>query len=201
MRQTCDLILVERALRRTAIGTPTVVDGRDDVYGVIAGQVGDAPVTYLEFGVHEGRSLEFFVSNLRHPDARFHGFDSFEGLPEMWNEANPRGTFSTEGRAPVLSDDRATLHVGWFAETLPDFSLERRGMIVLNIDCDLYSSTTTVLEWARLHLESGDLIYFDEFADISHEFRAFEDFRLTVPIEFELISRSSTWMNVLLRVR
>lgn len=37
---------------------------------------------YLEFGVYKGESLRYWARELKHPDSKLHGFDSFEGLPK-----------------------------------------------------------------------------------------------------------------------
>jgi hypothetical protein len=52
--------------------------------------------------------------------------------------------------------------------------------LIVNIDCDLYSSADTVLRWLEPHLRPGTLVYFDEFPDRDHEMRALQ----------ELLSRS-----------
>src|SRR5262249_32268281 len=57
---------------------------------------GSRPLDYLEFGVFEGKSLRHWCSLNSHPQSRFFGFDSFQGLPESWNGA-PTGTYSASG--------------------------------------------------------------------------------------------------------
>ena len=42
-----------------------------------------APV-YCEFGVYKGETINFIASKIPHT---VHGFDSFEGLPEVWRAA------------------------------------------------------------------------------------------------------------------
>ncbi len=37
---------------------------------------------YMEFGVFEGKSINYLAS--LNKKVTFHGFDSFEGLPEQW---------------------------------------------------------------------------------------------------------------------
>jgi hypothetical protein len=66
---------------------PTVFPLRErftNLYPFVASTVGeDAPVTYLEFGVFRGASIKRMSHLFRHPEARFIGFDSFEGLATL----------------------------------------------------------------------------------------------------------------------
>ena len=72
---------------------------------------------------------------------------------------------------------------GWFDDTVPGFVLpEHDQLITVNIDCDLYSSATTVLRTLEPHIVPGTLIYFDELPDHDHEMRAL----------FESMARSGT---------
>jgi hypothetical protein len=117
-----------------------------------------------------------------HPEARFTGFDTFEGIPESWGN-QPAGSYSTGGVAPQIDDSRATFVIGRFAETLPTFSPEPalRHPLVIHLDADLYSSTATALDWLAPHLEAGDLVVFDQLLDVGtahEEFAAFVDFDL-----------------------
>jgi Macrocin-O-methyltransferase (TylF) len=157
--------------------------------------VGRAPL-YLEFGVHEGRSMRWWSRNLFLPNAKLVGFDSFEGLPEEWSPWFPAGAFKTNG-PPQIDDSRVSFQVGWFEETLPRFTVPDNDQIVLNVDCDLYSSTSTVLRWAEPYLRPGTLIYFDEFPDRDHERKAFNELRERSPLQFKpvAVTRSGTnWL-------
>jgi hypothetical protein len=127
---------------------------------------------YLEFGVFEGRSLRWWVEHLTVPHAAFIGFDSFEGLPEDWRPGMATGAFRA-GSPPRIDDKRVSFVVGWFDDTLPGLELPAHEQLIVNIDCDLYSSTDTVLRWLEPHLRPGTLLYFDEFPDRDHEMRAF----------------------------
>jgi len=49
-------------------------------------------------------------------------------------------------------------------------------VLIVSIDCDLYSSTIFVLNTLAPFLKPGSYIYFDEFADYHHELRAFDEF-------------------------
>jgi predicted O-methyltransferase YrrM len=135
--------------------------------------VGRAPL-YLEFGVGGGRSMRWWSQNLSQPAAKLVGFDSFQGLPEDWSPWYRAGAFAV-GTPPQIDDSRVSFQVGWFDETLPDFKAPDHDQIILNVDCDLYSSAATVLRWAEPYLRPGTLIYFDEFPDRDHERKAFNE--------------------------
>lgn len=128
-----------------------------------------------EFGVYLGGSLRRIAR--RRPDS--HGFDSFEGLPEDWHDgAMRKGAFAMD-RLPEVGT--ATLHVGWFAETLPAFLASNPGPVaLLHLDADLYSSTRTVLDAFEPRLVLGSVIVFDEYFNYpgwkQHEHRAFRQF-------------------------
>jgi hypothetical protein len=139
---------------------------------------------YCEFGVASGGSLAWLVAN---SNKVWHGFDSFTGLPEAWNGL-PKGHFAFNG-VPVI--DRAIIHRGMFAETLPAFVQEHREdkIAFAHIDCDLYSSTKTVLENLKPLFVEGSLLLFDEYFGYDgwreHEHKAL----LESGIPFEYVGR------------
>jgi len=164
----------------------------------------DGPIDYLEFGVYRGASLRWWCEHLACDEARFYGFDSFEGLPEEWG-AVQKGTFNTAHEIPHIDDRRVDFVVGWFQDTLPDFlrghPLHRRKII--HMDADLYSSTLYVLALLSPYLTPGDIIIFDEFGSIrmaQHEFRAFEDFQSTFRIDLVPLGTDSFREAVAVRV-
>ncbi|MEO1777186.1 MAG: TylF/MycF/NovP-related O-methyltransferase [Pseudomonadota bacterium] len=142
----------------------------------------NSEVVVLEFGVWQGRSMEFWSSRFTNPASRFYGFDSFEGLPEDWNKKHPKGTFSTAGKIPSTQDSRVRYCAGWIQNTLPDFVKEHdlSGKTVLcHIDVDLYSATLFVLGFLWSKIDRMYLV-FDEFE--IDENRAFSDFQSAFPI-------------------
>lgn len=114
----------------------------------------------LEFGVYHGNSIRQLA---RLVDQPIHGFDSFAGIPEAWHDERA-GSYSTGGQLPQVPA-HVQLHAGWFSDTLPAFLAAHAGQPVrfANIDCDLYSSTVTVLDALAPHLVAGSVLVFDEF--------------------------------------
>jgi hypothetical protein len=113
----------------------------------------------LEFGVYTGTTLRAIVEDFKGPDV--FGFDSFEGLPQNWRTGFPAGAFDVDG---VPTVDGAQMVVGWFEDVLPGFLDEHAGPVAfLHVDCDLYSSTVTVLDHIGPRLVPGSVILFDEY--------------------------------------
>jgi len=138
----------------------------------------------LEFGVEKGASARFIAERLagRGGDGVLHAFDSFEGLPDAWQGTlEERGKFSLGGRAPALPANVA-IHQGWFADTLPRFVGQHHNepVALLHIDCDLYTSTATVLAHVGELLRPGSVVVFDEYFNYhgwqNHEFKAWQEF-------------------------
>ena len=171
---------------------------RERLFDLLAGDIGDRRVLYLEFGVHQGASIRYWSNLLRHPDARLHGFDSFLGLPHDWSlEGHERGFFSTRGAAPVIDDPRVELFVGWFDETLPRYVWPEHDVLVVMLDADLYSSTTTVLSFVGDRLHPGSYLYFDQFHHRCDELRAFAEFQDERELDFRLVAASQDLARVL----
>lgn len=129
----------------------------------------------LEFGVRFGNSIRQIASLARQ---QIHGFDSFEGLPEVWHH-EPKGSYTTKGEIPKVPAN-VNLHVGWFEDTLPAFLAKLSGTVrFINIDCDIYSSTKTVLDLLAPRMVPGSVIVFDEYIGNEHwredEFKAFQE--------------------------
>jgi O-methyltransferase len=136
----------------------------------------DGPIDYLEFGVSQGLSIRWWVENNQHADSTFVGFDTFEGLPEDWI-AWPRGAFSTNGEAPMITDGRCAFVKGLFQDTVPRWLAGREftRRTVAHFDADLYTSTLVVLTQILPKLKPDDVILFDQFSSYFHEYRAFID--------------------------
>ena len=101
----------------------------------------------LDLGVYKGGSTRALCRIF--PEKTIHGFDSFEGLPEDWSYTLKGSFGDVEGRLPEVPDN-AKLYKGWFSDTLPVWAKEHsnRPISLLRIDCDIYSSTKTILDEA-----------------------------------------------------
>jgi hypothetical protein len=109
-------------------------------------------------------------------------FDSFQGFPQtnnaidaasphvatkVWGPGVARGLTAEElhdACSAILSPDRVKVTAGWYNETLPGFSSDLRFALV-SIDCDLYESTASVLEYllGKRTYSDGCALFFDDW--------------------------------------
>lgn len=125
-----------------------------------------APIDFFEFGVFQGDSFRQWMQINTHPESRFFGFDSFEGLPEHWHAGNMNeGHFSTNGRVPEITDPRGSFITGFFNTSLRPFleTYERQNKMVIHVDADLCSSSLYALMAMDPFIDRGTLIVFDDF--------------------------------------
>jgi hypothetical protein len=101
---------------------------------------------------------------------------------------------------PPPDDERIVWHTGWFEDVLPTFDIPPHDQLVVNIDCDLYSSSSTVLRWLVPQLRPGDLLYFDELHDRANEGRAFQEHVLRAGMPVRCLAASRDLVHVLFRV-
>jgi O-methyltransferase len=148
----------------------------------------------VEFGTMSGNTAKEMAGSMKiaeacaspqwwakHPKMkRLHLFDSFEGFPNderdadaphvqssIWRPGNCKGLSQTELVERVIRDtkfpiERVKVHAGWFKDTVKDFG----GRVsVVNIDCDLYSSTMDALLplFNRNQISDGCAVLFDDF--------------------------------------
>jgi len=173
-----------------------LVHKRRELFHLIADRVGNKKVLYLEFGVAKGTSIRYWSNLLTNPAAALHGFDTFEGLPEPWCLGDKKGAYSAGGRTPEISDPRVKFFRGLFQETLPGYSLPDHENLIINIDCDLYTSAAFVLRSLANHILPGTYIYFDEFSDPHNELRAFNDLLTTTDKHFSLLGATQSYAQV-----
>jgi hypothetical protein len=170
---------------------------RRDIWESIGTAIGNQPAVYLEFGVDEGFSIRYWAKLLTHPASHLHGFDSFDGLPEKWRTDYEAGHFSHGGRIPTVDDRRVKFFKGWFNETLPKYTVPaEHTCLVINLDADLYSSTSYVLAHLCAAITPGTYIYLDEFAYRYHELKAFDEFMKTSGKSFEAVGATKDLQHV-----
>lgn len=156
---------------------------RSEIYKYLLDNfIGAEPIDYLEFGVFKGASLRLWVGLNTHPQSRFFGFDSFEGLPDKWDFFSggsvEKGFFSTGSQVPDIDDARISYVKGFFQNSMRPFlkDFQRRNQLVLHLDADLYTSTLFVLSTMDEFIAPGTLLIFDEFGNVNDEFRAWTDY-------------------------
>jgi hypothetical protein len=154
----------------------------------------------LEFGVYSGTTLKI-IAQARGGESVY-GFDSFEGLPEVWRSGYPAGTFDMDSLPDVPG---AELVVGWFDDVLPGFLEAHPGPVdLLHVDCDLYSSTKTVLELVGPRLRPGSIVVFDEYFNYSgwqeHEHRAWLEHVEATGLKFEYLAYTVDHEQVVVKV-
>lgn len=154
----------------------------------------DTAINYIEFGVAQGYSFRWFLEQNTNTESRFYGFDTFTGLPEDWGPFK-KGGFDNNNKAPEINDTRGKFYQGLFQQTVPGFlpTLNNSRRNVLMMDADLYSATLYALTSTAPFLKKGDIIFFDEFAVPTHEFKAFYEFVQSYYINLELIGAANNY--------
>jgi len=140
----------------------------------------------LEFGVFSGKTIRRIAATF--PERDVFGFDSFEGFPDD-GRTDWQTDYATQGKLPKVPAN-AHLVKGFFEDTLPEF-IEQHPQKVhfMHVDCDLFSSTRTVLAHLRERVVPGTVIVFDELLHYrgfeNHEFLAFFLFLVETGLNFE----------------
>jgi Macrocin-O-methyltransferase (TylF) len=138
------------------------------------------PGAILECGTHYGATLlgMAHILRCRGISARLYGLDSFEGFPEPSQEdAQDDGTMHEWVRKGGLGEaslehlmarlqwmdltDRVTLIKGYFDDTLPRLTAERFSLV--HLDCDLYDSYMSCLEFVYPRMLPDGFIVFDDY--------------------------------------
>ena len=141
---------------------------------------------WLEFGTHDGTTINLIAEIMRDYGKAKHiiyGFDSFEGLPEDWLKEGDRHDFDLKGKLPYAASPNIRFVKGWFKDTIPSFlnKAEKQlkppqtNVAMIHIDCDLYSSTATVLEGLKNKIKPGTVIMFDEINNGGGEYPQYKD--------------------------
>jgi hypothetical protein len=134
---------------------------------------------YCEFGCHQGMTFQLAhqESRRRGMNARMWAFDSFQGLPPALcpEDNHPRwkqGTMATSledfhaiCRSHGIPRDAYEAVPGFYEQTLTALSSDDppANICLAYVDCDMYSSTRTVLEFLLPRLKHGMILAFDDF--------------------------------------
>lgn len=158
------------------------------------------PGLALEFGVATGGTLRI-IADAVGADRVVAGFDVFTGLPETWRTGFPAGEFAQE--PPEVAG--ATVIAGLFDDTLPVFLAGTDEPIAfMHVDCDLYSSTKTVLDLTGDRLVPDAVVVFDEFFNFPgwqrHEYRAWSEFLDRTGRSFEYLAYTGNHEQVVVRL-
>lgn len=191
-------VFEERHLRDAA-GYKT----RGALHKAVLREIAGKPGLRLEFGVYKGDSINHFAE--LDPSATWYGFDSFEGLPEAWTTGAKQAAFTVGGHLPPVRRN-VRLIKGFFNDTLPRFATDHAGekLALLHIDCDLYSSTVTILDNLGGMLAPGSVILFDELINYHGwevgEYKAFTEFATARQLAFEYMAYNRTGSQVAVRI-
>tara|TARA_X000000950_G_scaffold65510_1_gene80544 strand:- start:2971 stop:3678 length:708 start_codon:yes stop_codon:yes gene_type:complete len=166
---------------------------RNVVWDEAAKFIGEnSKVLYIELGVWEGYSIEYFSKIFKNKESTFHGFDTFTGMPENWRHMD-QGHYDQTGNIPKFQDNRIKLHKGMFQDTLENFlkdlKIDKDTKVIINFDCVLYTSTLFCLFKIDKYFENYYFL-FDEF--YGDECRAFSHFTESNKKDYELFFASES---------
>lgn len=166
---------------------------RNIVWDEIAKYLGkNSKIMYIELGVWEGYSINYFSKLFINTSSEFNGFDTFTGMPEQWRHMDV-GHYNQSENLPRFSDNRVKLHKGIFQNTLENFlkniKVDKDTKILINFDCVLYTSTLFCLTKIENYFKDYYFV-FDEF--YGDECRAFKHFVDSYKKDYELIVASKS---------
>lgn len=155
-----------------------------------------------EFGTYLGSSICGITSYLDHHNISIHsfvGFDSLEGLPEetMDKNNNPhwkKGEYSIKkihnkdisvdeykqylvnnNRLPTSYLSKFVFFKGFYNKTLNESIIDQlKPPLLINIDCDIYTSTAQVLEFIfknKMYVKNKTIIRYDDWANKNQEYQ------------------------------
>ncbi|MEO6629392.1 MAG: FkbM family methyltransferase [Aquihabitans sp.] len=158
---------------------------------------------YVEFGSWGGNTLRVAYEEARdaHVPRHLWAFDSFEGLPAPADDRDNHPGWSAGGTgqggveefrracdAHGIPREAYTTVTGYYDAVLPNLPAEKapHDIAVAYIDCNMYSSTVSVLEFLAPRLKAGMIVAFDDYycwspAGVSGERSALSEFLETHP--------------------
>ena len=161
----------------------------------------------LEFGVYFGKTIRMMANYF--PNENIHGFDTFEGLPSDWFNTK-EGSYSTHGSLPTVPSN-VQFYKGLFSDTLPlflddcdDHDNSPLPIRLMNIDCDMYSSTKDVFDVVHDRIQSGTIIVFDEYICNPNwkedEYKAFQEAVEKFKWQYEYLAISMVSQQAIVRI-
>ncbi len=148
-------------------GNPRAFFNREQLFSFLLQYELSENVIVLEFGVARGYlTQEILNRDISKRISSWHGFDTFEGLPQSWRNYE-KGAFSNNGKTPLINDPRIEWHVGFAQEcikSMPIEQLQSQPLMVV-FDLDLEEPTKVVMKYLAPALKEGDIVYFDEAFD------------------------------------
>jgi O-methyltransferase len=166
-------------LKRLGIATPR---RRPEFYTLetLIGSMPEVPGSILECGTYRGATLLGMAHLFRRRGLRprLYAFDSFEGFPEPTpSDAQPNGKLHPDVHLGALGDtsyedllariellgwsDWITVEKGFFENTLVRIEHERFSLV--HLDCDLYESYLTCLEFCYPRMLPKSYMVFDDY--------------------------------------
>lgn len=134
---------------------------------------------YLEFGVYRGDNFisAYHFARWKKIDIDFYAFDSFSGLPEIKGVDKDSyfkerqyscslDKFKRNLRRKGVKLDKVNITVGWFDKVLnkeKKKELPIKKASIIWVDCDLYESTTPILDFITDYIQDGTIIVFDDW--------------------------------------
>jgi len=139
---------------------------------------------YAEFGCHGGMTMRMAHKYMRANGVSRHlwAFDSFSGFPPpegeedehpLWIQgemATSQANFVNECRRNGIGPDALTTVPGYYSDTLDKGKHKGplpQDVALAYVDCDMFSSTMSVLRFLGPRLKQGMIVAFDDYFCIS----------------------------------
>jgi len=223
MKTPKTILQIEKEVRQSELVLPAYSDYHKTYFDNVIPKVQNDGL-WIELGVYRGRSIQT-ISRLT--DNQIYGFDTFTGLPEHWNNENPKGCYSVGGGIPpgaIVGDNQSmyeatptqnwepwnenvNLIEGLIEDTLPPFIEEHTDNVAfLHIDTDIYSACSFALSCLKDRIVDGTIICFDELLDYPEyrecEIKAFAEFLEETGYDFDaLIQHGNNYSQACVRIK
>jgi O-methyltransferase len=147
------------------------------------------PGVILEFGVYNGGSTRALSDYA--PERWVYAFDTFEGMPSTGYD--PKLDHDEPGKFRPLTSigdmfkgyPKIIAIVGEFKNTLPALALRNRKAQLVYLDCDLYASYKTVLDWLPDNLAHRAAIVVDDYQHCKGARKAMDEWMEKFGLRFE----------------